>query len=208
VDVCDSAIVLLDRKALESEWVRREVTLLMSRHALDALQVVPVLLDGVGAADVRAAKLAEVEELQFADIAGSTAAGDYYVRRAVKEIAGQFAPVTTSSMAPEQRWVRAVTSCLTGVSKAALQTAATALGMGEDEACQVRRINGCRFLATHLARGLDERVYVAVGELAGEVASGDLSKLVDLISPMWVDASAARCCWPMHCAGTKTGRRA
>ena len=110
--MCDAAVVLFGRKALASPWVRREVDILLWRHALSpSFRVVPALLGGVDRNDLKANGFDDVTRLHLARIPPQTE---------TKADAGQLAAVIANSLPPRvpeardpmARWVLDVAECL------------------------------------------------------------------------------------------------
>lgn len=83
---CGGAVLLLTEQALASDWVRKEATILLWRHALRSQVVVIPLLIGTSQEDVEAAFPAiEIFEHQYVQVGEADDAGP-----AIAEIAGVF----------------------------------------------------------------------------------------------------------------------
>jgi hypothetical protein len=71
--MCDAAVILFNRNALTSTWVRREVNILLWRHALcPSFRVVPALLGTIGRKDLKDNEFGDVNRLQLARITQQT----------------------------------------------------------------------------------------------------------------------------------------
>lgn len=199
---CDAAVVLLNRKALCSPWVRREVNILLWRRALGSrgskLPVVPVLLGDVRATDVEKSDLKELEPLEYAQASSSvqTAAT---AQELAEKILQRFAPLESGICSdispPMKRWINRVIQYLEKVTvDEALNAAAYALRIEEDAWPRDSLIEGRRQYLAHqlLGRALDGRVKNAVTELAGFMPVEPLKALITLVVPTWVDAEEAR----------------
>ncbi|MEV6109109.1 toll/interleukin-1 receptor domain-containing protein [Streptomyces sp. NPDC051940] len=195
---CHAALVLVNRAALESDWVSREVNILMWRRSHNrALRVVPAFVGPVSSSDLRGSALGELATLQVArtprrpagpreptaaELADTIVAAfpdvhplvsDDVVRAWVEDIAAQLKRLWDLS-----RLERVVS---------ALELPAAELdGLAHDS-------SGCEFVAsqmigTHRA----DRVDAAIEVVHRHMDSTPLSNLVELVLPVWVDAASAR----------------
>jgi hypothetical protein len=196
MDSCDAAVVLLNEKALHSEWVRDEVTVLLHRrHMLrsrrrQGLFLLPVLIGGVRPGDVRSTGLRKLAKLQFLDGSAELDASVLAER-----IASLFAcphPGDINSKAMDE-WIRRITYRIDQVgSESQLAEAARALEMSDDEISTVRLWGGSRFLAQRLMDSrLRRHTVEALGRLTPFMPTGDSRTLVHEIAPTWVDGQAA-----------------
>jgi TIR domain-containing protein len=198
---CDAAVFIIGSRAIASTWVRRELNLLLWRRDLGSpITLIPVLLADVSEHDVQDSELSELLAFQFIKQAPGMADD-----AAAQELAGRVAGglpdissvLSSSSDRDDMRqWLSNVASCLRAVKdEASLRTAVRALGVVDNWHFPSIR-EGHRYLASQmLAPGLSGHVYKAVMAIARQ-ASHDLDKLVNLITPTWVDGDAARLLLP------------
>lgn len=109
---CDAAVILVNRRALASDWVFREATMLLWRRALgDHVPAVPVLIGDVTDAELRASRLAELAALQTTRTVAQSVAD---MPEAVDDVLRRFGdvPLVGSEPTPMVRWVRDVALCL------------------------------------------------------------------------------------------------
>jgi hypothetical protein len=188
---CHAAIILLNRAALESTWVRREVNILLWRRALGyPLEIVPALLGDVSVQDVQAAGFDELAPFQYAHI--KDGARDL-AAKITERFAGLPEPVPDES--PMGEWINAIASQLGYVTSVkSLVAAAKQLQVETESLDRVQDpAQGCRFLAHQLlAPAPDRRVYFAVSKISDYLQTEWLSRLVDKVGPAWVDGEAAR----------------
>ncbi|WP_125523885.1 toll/interleukin-1 receptor domain-containing protein [Streptomyces sp. WAC 05379] len=192
---CDAAVVLLNAKALESTWVRREVNILMWRRALGApLLVVPVLLDGLTTKAVKIAGLEELGPIQFA----RTALGE---EPDAKNLSGQvldrFAelPEAVTGDDPMSIWLKRLGLYLSEVQRRSslLVDAARALESEHEYVADVTaQHGGCLFLAHQFLVSPPQRVEAALDALAPSLPDDTLRRLTAALAPTWVDEEAAR----------------
>lgn len=188
---CHAAIILLNRAALESTWVRREVNILLWRRALGyPLEIVPVILGDLTVPDVQAARFDELAPFQYAHV--KPGAKDL-AAKITDRFAGLPEPVPDES--PMGEWVSAIASQLGHVTSVdRLVAAAKELQVEPGSLDRVRDpAQGRRFLAHQLlAPGPDHRVYLAVSKISDYILAEWLSRLIDKVGPAWVDGEAAR----------------
>jgi hypothetical protein len=192
LEECDAAIILLGRAAMESQWVRREVFMLLWRSALGSpVTLLPVLLGDVTMDEIKRSELAELEHVQFA--ARGTAGGPDQARELAATIAAALPDAGTALPAsgPMRRWLEDVAYCLRQVdSPGTLQQAARELDPA-DTATFATLPESRRYLAHQLLRFRPQQpLHNAVLTLAWRGA--DLPGLVALVKPGWVDPDAAR----------------
>jgi hypothetical protein len=197
---CDAAVVLLNVKALNSDWVRDEVTILLHRrHMLGRRRgqgpfVLPVLIGGVRPRDVRSTGLRKLTKLHLLD--GSA---ELDAHALAERVVGHFAspgldgePAETGGKAMDE-WVERIAYRIGQVaSESRLAEAARALEMSDDEVATIRLWDGTRFLAHRLMDDrLCRRAVHAVGKLTPFMPVDDGRKLVHEMAPTWVDGEAA-----------------
>ncbi|MFF3326303.1 toll/interleukin-1 receptor domain-containing protein [Streptomyces sp. NPDC002889] len=202
---CHAAVFVIGRRALDSEWVRREAEILRQRDHLQGIFLVTVLLDGVSPSDLESAHLDVLSNKQ-AIKCGSKARPTPSV--VAGKVAREFAKLPRLPDEDErmQGWIERVSLMLRRgrPEPSALEEAANMLGLEEGEAQQAGRYNGERLLARRLlGAGLGETVPAAVGHLYAALgpAGGELARQM---APTWVDATAARGLIPAE--GVDTGR--
>jgi hypothetical protein len=190
IGCCHGAVLLFSRDAVDSDWVRKEATILTWRKALHPhLRLIPVLLGNVSPEELRQGylKTIEVSEIEWIK------AGTQTVDALVEKIAEQFLELSADQDNPGLRdWVEQVADCLKDLRQSTLNRAAELLQI------EVGDWQGlCKFsvsLAHHLLhRRLDE-VEEAVGELLKGLRPGSPSSatLCRLLEPLWVREEAAR----------------
>ncbi|MBO0651394.1 toll/interleukin-1 receptor domain-containing protein [Streptomyces triculaminicus] len=192
---CRAAVVLLNRDALKSGWVRREVDILMWRRSFNrSLFVMPLLVDDVTTQDVRDAGMEDLAALQVARV--RYAAGDQGVREAdIAELLAGFRELPAyDRQDPVSAWTGRIEAHLTRVWDArALTDAGRALRLPDDGHDAPGADLSCGLLAaqmlhTHAAAQLRD----AVGTVRDFMDPGVFGNLVELVLPVWVDAASAR----------------
>lgn len=199
---CQGAVLLLNHAALASNWVRREVNLLLWRRALgSAVHIVPALLGDVDSADVKNAGFSELEPLHFARIrTGTTAEQD--TEALAEQIVNRFPELgELAASDPMRDWIDRVTFRLGKVEwKEKLLDAARALDVRGEDLGQVLLPEGPRFLAHQLlGRGPDRptdevvrRTYKALVAVVDYMGWESQAELIEEVVPTWVDADGAR----------------
>ena len=196
---CRAAVVLLSRAALESAWVRREVNILLWRHALgDPVEIITAYLDDIGSDDLRKAGIGDLTELQL--IRHDGAAGHMDASAAAKlarKIAAELGTLKeiSSDGSPMSAWIEAVAGNLETVrDKDRLVAAARVLGAEDDYLSHVRLPrSGCTFLAHQmLGRWHGDDLERAMGEIAKHTPADWLRRLIGNVIATWVDAEASR----------------
>ncbi|WUH89393.1 toll/interleukin-1 receptor domain-containing protein [Streptomyces sp. NBC_00433] len=210
---CDAAVILLNRRALESAWVRREVNILLWRRALNPrLLVIPVLIGDVSSADVKARGLGEVLPVQAARIpadpseahrvpseagevpsAPDAAALGPLVARVLDEFAAlpDLGPASDSM----RRWIGVIADHLERTRKPkALTAAGRALGLADGDLPELEaRIGAHHFLAYQMLDvSLGPRLADAVMEVAPHLDLDTLRRLIVQVTPAWVNGEVAR----------------
>lgn len=192
---CDVGVILLDLDALDSPWVRKESTILMWRHAIGGVRVVPVLLGGLTTQDLRRSELGATIRL-----------GDLSVLRPPKPKLNHAAAAALADLidaevrrearppdidSPSARWIQDFIHFTSGVSADRLWRVAERLGIDQDD----------------WARAADRHAVVAGALLGADMSRAHqaLVQLVDLLEedgakvrtvrralPLWVDLDAAK----------------
>jgi len=190
---CDAAVVLLNDKALKSDYVRREVNILMWRRALGApLVVVPVLLDGLPTSAVRDAGMGELRPIQFVRGAQGPEGDPDAVVREVLDSFAELPP--TAEDDPMSEWLDHVATYLEGAQGArTLEKVARALQVAPEYLPNATtREGGCLFLAHQFLVAPPERMEEAVNKLSHAMQQEFLERLINTVSFTWVDERAAR----------------
>lgn len=191
---CRAAVVLINKKALTSDWVRREVNILMWRRALGArLTVVPVLLGDLPTGVVKDAGMAELGIVQFA----RTARGAPQDAQSIAELVlAQFAdlPKAPPGGDPMNRWLGRLELFLSEAQRSALLVrAAEALELEEKYVAHVTgQQGGCLFLAHQFLVAPPDRMEDALDELAPALSHHTLRQLTGALKATWVNEEAAR----------------
>lgn len=189
---CDAAVILLNKAALESSWVKREAHVLMWRRALGApLTVVPVLLPDVDLREIRKSEISDVASLQFVKLRSGESDDEGLIKRALDLLPDLRAlQPTEADLSAMCMWTAKVISCLDAVDEVHLHGAAEHLAPGEDRRFATAH-EGRRYLAHQfLGHRTGESVYQAVGRIGFGLPR--LADLVRLVSPTWIEGAAAR----------------
>lgn len=194
---CHAAVVLVNREALSSAWVKREVSILLWRRALGVpLTIVPVIIGDLRTQDLRDAGLGDLPGLlQAAQLApGQGAPG---VQALVTDVVGRLAGAEQYALdkSPMAAWVKAVAHALGQVSDLdSLVSAAQELGVAaEDQGQVLDPVAGRRFLALQmLGRWQSSRLSAVMGEIADFTPAEWVGRLCDHVAATWVDGEAAR----------------
>ncbi|WP_264934617.1 toll/interleukin-1 receptor domain-containing protein [Streptomyces sp. A012304] len=206
---CHAAVILLNRAALRSSWVRREVNMLLWRKALGSpVTLIPVLLDGLTSAEIRGTDIESILELQAFKQPGPEAplveqrqAGRGRSPRTLARHVGERLSRTVGDPLEDggslmDMWLENVTFYLGKVPEGtALRAAAQELtdgGPPPDDVPFVTAKEGHRFLARRmLGRAPSVRVYNALTNV-GRFVGSDFDALVRVLAPVWIDPEAAR----------------
>ncbi|MFD7247251.1 toll/interleukin-1 receptor domain-containing protein [Streptomyces massasporeus] len=192
---CHAAVVLLNDRALESHWVRREVNILMWRRALGApLLVVPVLLGDLTTGVVKKAGLEELRPIQFARTARGV---EPDAESLASQVLGRFAdlPPAATGKDPMGIWLERLARYLSeaGSEPEVLADAARALDAEPEFRAQVTgRHGGCLFLAHQFLVAPPERMEQALDVLAPSLQDQTIHRLTGALTATWVDEEAAR----------------
>jgi hypothetical protein len=192
---CDIGIILLDLDALDSPWVRKEATILMWRHAMGGVRVVPVLMGGVTARDLSKTDLGSTVRLGALSVLRAptpklnSAAAQSLAELIDDELRSEASPAEVNS--PSARWIQDFVHFTSGVSADRLWRVAERLGVDSRD----------------WARARDPHAVVAGALLGADMvhAHQALVQLVSLIDedsqraravhravPLWVDLDAAK----------------
>ncbi|MFD8436277.1 toll/interleukin-1 receptor domain-containing protein [Streptomyces microflavus] len=200
---CGAAVVLLNESALESEWVRREVTILMWRRQLGAdLFVLPVLLGKVCPAKVKDAGLGELNLIQLARNPGSD---ELHADDLARQVVDQFADLSAVAAAqasgdPMRSWLQRVMTYMprephSGLIEDAvwkLAGAAYPYSSGEPQR-PFTDLHGAYLLLAHQFLTADpDRLFEAVCALSPALSGDTLDRLYAELRVVWVAIEAAR----------------
>jgi hypothetical protein len=187
---CRAAVVLIDRPALASHWVIKEVNILLWRLALGSnLTIIPVLLGGVALDEIQAAGIGELLERNFLRM---TAADESEALHQIAEVIDQIPETPQLGEDPMSDWVERVAVELGGLSDDDLHLPACELdGSKKWVSYKVRR-DRLRFLAHQLIdQGLDGSVHRAAARMRGRLIDERLRRFIGEVLPSWVDAGGA-----------------
>lgn len=196
--LCDAAIVLVDRDALDSNYVRREVTILTFRASVgDGLTILPVLLGGVTDKELADSPLGRNTDLhtrlpvrpQAKKTNVTNAPG--IVNEIVAALADRLESKANRLDSLTRRWIEDISFLLSGLSDDLLWRAAQSLGESRSE--WLRNENKQRAIAASLLGSdkLDD-VYAALREVVDWLAPHHAKLTVERTQPLWVDLHAAR----------------
>jgi hypothetical protein len=194
---CHAAIVLLNREALASPWVKREVNILLWRRALHSpVKVVPAIIGDLSKQDIDSAGFGELTELQMARLKSAP-----HTRETAELLASQIAdqlarpPAWAADDSAMARWAEVLAFFLGHVgSKDSLAAAARELLVEDTYLDRVRDpVEGPWFMAHQLlARGNGRGLYLAIAQIADFTPVEWLSRLIEKVGATWVDTEAAR----------------
>lgn len=190
---CEAAVVLVNRDGLRSSWLRREVDILWYLRSRDPrLTIVPVLLKGLTAQELRHSEISRLARLQCI-LQEDTGDEDL-----VSLIADRLGDLRVRADTPEKRSMTAkIEHCLNEVTdRFKLRDMAHALGSegyrGFPTASEERR----RIAHHCLAPVPTDNVPPAVTEVEYFLALDRLDKLISLLLPTWIDPVAVRLLLP------------
>ncbi|MER6160286.1 toll/interleukin-1 receptor domain-containing protein [Streptomyces sp. NPDC001868] len=196
---CRAAVVLANRDALRSGWVHREVDILMWRHHFNrSFFVLPAPIGGVTPEDMDAAGFGDLMSLQLVQRPSVTESKDPPDPACAAEvIVAAFPPLPPQ---PEEddpviRWAEDITAQLSQVrTMSRLARMGRALGLHDRYLTDAPVTDvSCGFLAAQMLHTHDAvRLRNAVGEVARHMDSTALDQLVNLVLPVWIDATSAR----------------
>jgi TIR domain-containing protein len=190
---CRAAVVLLTPGALPRPWVLKEVTTLVWRASLDdAFPVLPVWLDGVDEASVKASPLGPVFLERIQSIPGGDA---QTVAAAIKDRLAGIAAVAADAATPLGRLIATLSDVLAGAPAGGLEEVTGLLG------CELPRQPGARErYAELIARTL---IREGFGQLQGLVdlinslrtrsgfTADKAQTVLNMLAPMWIAAEDA-----------------
>ncbi|MFD6663566.1 toll/interleukin-1 receptor domain-containing protein [Micromonospora chalcea] len=187
---CRAAVVLLDRPALASPWVIKEVNILLWRLALGSdLTLIPVLLDDVARDEIQAAGIGEVLEQNFLRI---SAANELEAVGRISEVIDRIPQMLPLGADPMSDWVERVAVELGSLSDDDLNLPACELDRSKAWASYELRPDRVRFLAHQLIdHGLDDKVHRAAARMRGRLIDERFRRFIGEVLPSWVDAAAA-----------------
>lgn len=193
---CRAAVILVDRDALDSDYVRTEATILTFRRAIgDPVHVLPVLLGDVTDREVRASKLGTCPGLDT--LLPLRPANHKPNGPAALSTADEITQALDSSItpgddpdSPTQRWIDNVSSYLAGVSDEALRRAAKAIGV--DPHAWQRTLRKPQALAAAFLSCAPSLVYRALQELVPQLDPYRITQAVRHLRPLWVELDAAQ----------------
>ncbi|MGY4990707.1 toll/interleukin-1 receptor domain-containing protein [Streptomyces nigrescens] len=196
---CDAAVVLFNSAALDSAWVRREVSILMWRRALNpAFLVVPVLIGEVRSTHLREKGFTDVLPVEFARVPPGepTDEAQALSERVLHEFADL--PDTRNDSDHLRDWISDIAAYLRQAGDpGALRRAADRLGIHADDLRHVESLVGsCTFLAHQMIGTADRRLVHALHALASSLSDDTLNRLVQQIIPTWINAESARLLLP------------
>jgi hypothetical protein len=208
--MCDAAVILFNRKALKSPWVRREVNILLWRHALcPSFRVVPALLGDVARNDLEDNGFDDVTGLQLArttEQAETPAAAE----ELAAAIARSLPPRGQQTDDPMANWVLDVADCLSLTEPQLshhLDKAARVLGIEDRDVPtdwvpgERRRLVAAQLLGHELLGGGTggSRLGKAAATVAPAFGSvSPLRRFVKAVTPSWVNGEAARHLVPLE----------
>ncbi|MDP9119822.1 MAG: toll/interleukin-1 receptor domain-containing protein [Acidobacteriota bacterium] len=193
LDCCDGAVLLFSRSALESDWVRKEATILTWRKSRDPrLRLVPVLLGDVSPEDLSRGYLSslQVGEIEWAKMdSGSNEEQD--VEPLIEKIAQSFGGLPRGDGDPDLRaWISRTAGCLRKADPGDLELAAVQLGIGEPDwrdFCELAVT-----VAHHLLHQELEHSLPGLAHVMAALPRGGRETLCELLEPLWVREEAAR----------------
>jgi hypothetical protein len=197
---CHTAVLLLSREALASDWVKAEINILESRRSIDPqIRLIPVLIGDVDNDDVKAAGLGDLGQIQYAKL-DDRKTGKPAARKLAKIVTDRFPALEKTPEVRDdmQKWIDRVTHFLSYVrNDESIDDCARYLGMKEDDLFYLRLPKGRRILASHL---LDQELtnyttpstYLAMRAIAAFLDRDLLTKLIQDIAFVWVNKQAAR----------------
>ncbi|MCX5117262.1 toll/interleukin-1 receptor domain-containing protein [Micromonospora sp. NBC_00362] len=188
---CRAAVVLIDRPALASRWVIKEVNILLWRFALGSdLTIVPVLLDGVARDEIHAAGIGDLLEQNFERINAANGLEEAVGR--ISEVIDRIPEMLSFGADPMSDWVERVAVELGSLSDDDLNLPACELDESKKWVSYKVRPERVRFLAHQLIdQGLDGRVHRAAARMRGRLIDERFRRFIGEVLPSWVDAGAA-----------------
>ncbi len=209
LDVCDGAVILLNREAVASDWVRKEATILTWRQDLGRLKapagaghavrprIVSAFLGDFGSAELRRQGFGPLRllETQAARIPskGMTAKDAADLTREIVRGFDNFPRKRAKT--PMSEWLRKVERILRKVEKEdeeLLDDARRELGVGDQAWGELAAGDRTPTLAHQLLHSPLDRIYAALRHIKDGLDPGQFKRLVAMLKPVWVHAAAAR----------------
>ncbi|MFF3559903.1 toll/interleukin-1 receptor domain-containing protein [Streptomyces sp. NPDC002574] len=188
---CHAAVVLVNRKALESRWVQREVDILLWRQASgNGFHILPALVGDVAPGEISEERFGELNEMQAL---GSVASAE----QAAQSIVHLFPVIgETPAGGAMHQWLRNISSQLSQVREGpGLDMVAEALELPQEDR-DLLTVGGTAatdFLAVQMLHTHPAvRIRNLVHAVRYQMDPGSLANLVTLVLPVWVDAASAR----------------
>src|ERR1700722_18278666 len=202
---CHTAVLLLSREALASQWVKTEIHILQALRSVMQIRLIPVLIDHVESDDVKAAGL-DLSQIHYAKLDARKTGKPAAARRLATMVtdllpALEETPAIRDDM---QKWIDRVTHFLMYVrNDESIDDCARYLGIKEDALAYLRLPEGRRILASRL---LDQELTnykttstyktrstsLAMRAIADFLDRDLLTKLIRDIAFVWVNMQAAR----------------
>ena len=201
---CDAAIILFNREALESSWVRREANILLWRWAVNSSFVlIPALLGDLRSEDLENSGFGDVNRLQMAKIPEKTET-PADAGKLASQIAARLAGRSRPTKDPMIRWVSRVTEALCKADSQLthyFDDAARELGIADSDLPlswnenESRRLLAAQMLGEGLSGG---RLLKAATTLVDAFQMRDpFLAFLHEVAPCWVDGRAARLLLPL-----------
>jgi hypothetical protein len=194
---CRAAVVLLNRSALDSPWVKRETDILMWRRSFNpSLVVLAAPVGGVRSGDVAEAGFRELSELQWVRESDGRDSSALSPEETAEIIIRQFPPLKYSP-ADELvgQWIDDISAQFVQVRQSdRLIRVGRALGLAEQYEPQLRTANevSCTFLAAQMLHTHEpSRLRRAVSAVHRYLDASSFGHLVSLVLPVWIDAASA-----------------
>jgi hypothetical protein len=186
------AVVLIDKDALRSKYVRQEVSVLVWLRSF-GLPVIPVALGDVTRDEILQSPLGEVPALHRMDVLTfptrkqNSAARETHVAMICDAITNERPQRATSPIA---RWVRDVGHFLAGVPESSLSPLGERLGVSPDELAgpgDPREVLAAALLGSDI-----ERAWWCLRDAAHYLDAEAKEAVVTRVAPIWVDLDTAR----------------
>ena len=193
---CQAAVILIDRDALDSDYVRKEVTILHWRKVVgDSIYLLPVLLGDVTDEDLRESELGRqtgidsLIPLRPADRKANSMAA----QSTAEAITHALADATVGwedADSPNHRWIDDVSLFLSEASPGALQRAARRIGVDDHAWHQAERKR--QAIAAALLSCDARTAYKVLQDIVHQLEPDRAKKTIERSLPLWVDLQAAR----------------
>jgi hypothetical protein len=188
---CDGAVILLDRHSVESEWVRKEATILSWRQSLTSnVLVVPVVVEPLHEQPLDAGAWRAMGIRRLQDVPPAADLTDAGARDQALAVAQRFATLRRDDAeTPMGRWVAEVGGLIEEARGSARRGAARCIGIEDAEWNALS--DPCAAMAHHLLHAGLNAAYDPTQMLLGGLSSESGRRLVSLLVPTWVRAQAA-----------------